>query len=167
MTAKPAVSIIVAMAENRAIGKDNQLLWHLPDDLRHFKKITAQYPVIMGRKTFESIGRALPLRKNIVISRNPQLDIQGVELMNSLETAIEVAGGAEEIFIIGGAEIYAQALPLADKLYLTTVHSTFDADTFFPEIDFSEWESVGEERHEKDEKHAFDFTFSEWKRTTK
>ncbi|WP_129713738.1 dihydrofolate reductase [Pedobacter sp. SYP-B3415] len=167
MTAIPPVSLIVAMAENRAIGKDNQMLWHLPEDLRHFKKITAQHPVIMGRKTFESIGRALPLRKNIVISRNPHLDIQGVELMNSLDTAIRLAEGADEIFVIGGAEIYKQALPLADKLYLTTVHSSFEGDAYFPEVDFSEWEKTGEERHEKDEKHAFAFTFSEWKRASK
>ena len=146
MESKPVLSIIVAVSENKAIGRNNQLLWHLPDDLKYFKKITSGSTVIMGRKTWESIGRPLPNRRNIVVSR--KLSLSDAEVYGSLNDAIDAATKGSvaiterqpEIFIIGGAEIYRQALPLADKVYLTVVNQTIsDADTFFPEIDPSQW----------------------------
>lgn len=146
MEREPLLSIIVAVSENNAIGRDNKLLWHLPDDLKYFKKTTSGSTVIMGRKTWESIGRPLPQRRNIVVSS--KAIIPGVEVYGSLYEAIDAAKASSspdpenpgEIFIIGGAEIYKQSLPFADKIYLTVVNQTItDADTFFPEIDHSQW----------------------------
>lgn len=126
------ISIIAAVGKNLAIGKDGKLLWRISDDLKRFKQLTAGHAIIMGRKTFESIGRALPNRTNIVITRNPDFKADGVLIAGSLEEAIQKAGDGE-IFIIGGGEIYSQALPIADKLYLTLVESGVDGDTFFPD----------------------------------
>jgi dihydrofolate reductase len=129
------LSIICALAENRAIGKDNRLLWHIPEDLKRFKRITAGHAVIMGRRTFESIGRALPDRTNIVISREPDLQAEGCLVVPSFEAALEKAREIEpeEIFIIGGGQVYRQAIERADKLYLTLIPGEYEADTFFPE----------------------------------
>jgi len=138
------ISIIVAMAENRAIGKDNQLLWHISADLKRFKKITMGHPIIMGRKTFESIGKVLPGRQNIIITRKEEYQVDGGSVCHNPEAALKCCADAEEAFIIGGAEIYRLFLPRTDRIYLTLIHQTYpDADTFFPKFeqaDFSETE---------------------------
>lgn len=159
-----SLSIIVAVADNFVIGKNNDMPWHLPRDLKHFKSVTLGHPVLMGRRTFESLpGGALPNRRNLVISRNTSFSAPGVEVFSSLEKALEEV--PEDIFVIGGGSIYKQALPLCDKLYLTKVHDAFeDADTFFPEINWDEWELMEEEFHHADEKNPYDMTFSTYKR---
>ena len=128
------LSICVAMAENRVIGKDNKMPWHLSADLRYFKKITMGKPILMGRKTYESIGRPLPGRQNIIISRNPDYQQLGCEVYHSIDSAIDACSGKEELMIIGGASFYQAMLPKASYLYLTRIHKTFDGDTFFPEF---------------------------------
>lgn len=153
------ISIIVAASENNAIGKDNQLLWHLPEDLKFFKRTTSGHPVIMGRKTFESVGKPLPNRRNIIVSRQADLQITGTETFTSIEDALQSCKNEKEVFIVGGAEIYELSLPFVNKLYLTKVHHTFEADTFFKEPDLSDWILLSSEDHYKDEKHAYDFTF--------
>ncbi|MCX2574752.1 dihydrofolate reductase [Pedobacter sandarakinus] len=156
----PSLSIAVAVGENFAIGKNNQLLWHMPADLKFFKKTTTGHTVVMGRKTFDSVGRPLPNRRNIVITRAASLKIEGAEVVNSLDEALEITKNEEKpVFIVGGAEIYRQALPLVNTLYLTTIHHTFDADTFFPEIDRTEWQVMSVEHHKADEKNIYDYTF--------
>jgi dihydrofolate reductase len=160
--AEPTISMIAAMAEDRAIGKGKGMLWHLPDDFRHFKRTTTGHPVIMGRKTFESLGGALPNRLNIVITRRPDYQPEGAEVVNSLQEALHLAQAhdEEEIFIAGGGEIYEQGMELTDKLYLTIVHGHFpEADTFFPPIDWQQWHEVKREQHSADEQHKFAFTF--------
>ncbi|WGQ08835.1 dihydrofolate reductase [Pedobacter gandavensis] len=154
------VSIVVAVAEDNAIGKDNQLLWHLPADLKHFKDITSGHTIIMGRKTYDSIGRPLPNRRNIVITRNTGLELPGTEITNSLEEALALCEGTEEVFIIGGAELYKHALAATNRIYLTRVHQTYEADTFFPEIDLEEWTELSKEKHLPDEKNKVAYTFS-------
>lgn len=154
------ISIVVAIAENRAIGKNNQLLWHLPADLKHFKQITSGHTVIMGRKTYDSIGKPLPNRRNIVITRQKGLSLEGVEVVNSLTEAIALCKAENEVFLIGGAEIYKTALPLTQKIYLTTVHQSFEADAFFPEINANEWAETEKESYAPDEKNALGYTFS-------
>lgn len=154
------VTAVVAMAQNRAIGKDNELLWHLPDDLKHFKNITRGHTVIMGRKTFDSVGKPLPNRRNIVITRQKGLDISGAETVHSVEEALTLCPADEEVFIVGGAEIYKLALPRTDRIYLTTVHQRYEGDAYFPETDPLQWKEVASERHEADEKHSVAFTFS-------
>lgn len=132
-------SIIVAVAENDVIGYDNHLLWHISEDLKRFKSLTLGHHIIMGRKTFESIGKPLPGRVSVIISRQENLKIEGCVVVNSLDEAFEVAKNDSEAFIIGGGEIYKQALPIVDKIYLTRVHAGFAGDTFFPELNLSEW----------------------------
>ncbi len=140
------ISIIVAIAENRAIGKNNDLLWHIPADLKRFKSITNGHPVIMGKRTWESLPRKpLPNRRNIVITDIPGEQIEGCEMAYSISGAIAMCSPVEENFIIGGASVYSQFLPHADRLYLTLVHKSFDADVFFPEIDFSKWKLLSKE----------------------
>jgi dihydrofolate reductase len=154
------ITIVVAIAANNAIGKNNQLLWHLPADLKHFKTITSGHTVIMGRKTFDSVGKPLPNRRNIVVTRQTDLELDGVEVVNSLDKAMELCQNEAQVFIIGGAEIYRQALPLTTKIELTRVHQEFDADTFFPEIDLTTWEEVWKEDHLPDEKNKYAYTYS-------
>ena len=154
------ISIVVAISENNAIGKDNQLLWHLPADLKHFKEITSGHPILMGRKTYDSIGRPLPNRRNIVITRQANLSIPNVEVVGSLNEAITLCNLEKEIFIIGGAEIYTQALALSDRIYLTTVHQKYDADVYFPEINKNEWKEIAKVYHQPDEKNNVAYTFS-------
>jgi dihydrofolate reductase len=151
-------ALIVAIDQNNAIGKDNQLLWHLPKDLSFFKNVTSGNAIIMGRKTFESIGKALPNRRNIVISTQKDLQFNGAEITSSLNAAIELVGNAD-CYIIGGGSIYQQALTKVDRLYITKVAAKFDADTFFPTINWDEWTLVSEEEHHADEKHAHAFSF--------
>ena len=154
------VTIVVAMGENNAIGKNNELLWYLPKDLRHFKTITKGHTVIMGRKTFESVGMPLPNRRNIIITRNTDLAIEGTEVVHTLEDALELCKQGEEVFVIGGAEIYKIAMPHTDKIYLTVVHENFEADAFFPEIDHNLWLETASEKHLPDDKNNLSFTFS-------
>lgn len=157
------ISIIVAIARNNAIGKDNQLLWHISEDLKYFKRVTSGHPVIMGRKTFESIGRPLPNRTNIVVSRN-LCPTEGIIVVNSLEEAMGRVAGTEEAFVIGGGEIYRAALPLAKKLYVTYVDSEYAADTFFPEIEAAQWRETSRETHEKGEQFPHPFSFTVYER---
>lgn len=152
------ISIIVATDLKGGIGKDNALLWHLPNDLKRFKNITSGHPIIMGRKTFDSIGRALPNRLNIVISNNKELRIDGCTVVHSLAEAMDLVKN-EDAFIIGGGNIYEQAMELADKIYLTKVDVILDADTYFPTIDDAKWEVIYSEQHHRDEKHAYNYEF--------
>lgn len=154
------LSLLVAVAENNVIGRDGGLPWHLSADLKRFKQLTMGHPMLMGRRTFESLGRVLPGRTSIVISRQPQLSLpEGVLLAGSLDAALELVAAEEEVFIIGGAELYAAALPSADRIYLTRVHANIEGDTHFPAIDWSQWRCIAEEAHAADEKNAFNFTF--------
>ncbi|RYG08828.1 MAG: dihydrofolate reductase [Chitinophagaceae bacterium] len=154
------LSIIVAISENNAIGKDNQLLWHLPADLKHFKEITTGHTIIMGRKTYDSIGKPLPNRRSIVITRNPNLAIEGVEVVTSLAAAIELCKQDEEAFIIGGAEIYQQAVPLSSRVHLTRIHQYYDADAFFPILNPTEWKEINSITYPADDKNNVAYTFS-------
>jgi dihydrofolate reductase len=153
------VSFVVAIAENNAIGKENGLLWSLPKDMKHFKEITFGHTVIMGRRTFDSMGKPLPKRRNIVITRNSELKIEGAEVTNSLADALARCAQEEEVFIIGGAEIYKEALKRTDRIYLTRVHQSFDGDTFFPELNMEDWKETAREEHEPDDKNQIAFTF--------
>ena len=154
------IALVVAMAENRVIGKNNQLVWRLPADLKFFKNLTTGHPIIMGRKTFESIGKPLPNRTNIVITRQQDFEAEGCLVAHSLNEALMLAQQLDsEIFIIGGAEIYKQAMFLADTIYLTEVHHTFEGDTFFPEIDSVLWEETSRDEHSSDEKNPYDYAF--------
>ena len=154
------ISIVVAISENNAIGKDNQLLWHLPADLKHFKNITTGHTIIMGRKTYDSIGKPLPNRRNIIITRQKDLNLEGVEVVNSLEEALSLSKDEEEVFIIGGAEIYKQSIAVSHRIYLTRIHQEFEADAFFPELDDESWKEVEKVDHLPDEKNKFAYTFS-------
>lgn len=160
------ISVIVAIAENQTIGDKNALLWHIREDMVHFRTKTSGHPVIMGRKTFESIGRPLPKRTNVVITRGNN-SFEGCQVAHSLEEAVAMFPDKEEIFIIGGAQIYAQALPLADRLYLTIVHRPYEGDTAFPTIDFTEWEEVHREEFERGEEFEFPFSFIDYQRVRK
>ena len=153
------ISAVVAMSENRVIGKDNQLPWHLPADLQHFKKITMGKPIIMGRKTFESIGKPLPGRNNIIITRDKNFKAQSCIVVHSIEEAISSVKDNNEIFIIGGAELFKQTLPNIQRLYLTIIHHVFDGDTYFPEINSSEWREVEREFHAPDANNIYSYSF--------
>jgi dihydrofolate reductase len=157
------ISIIVAIASNRAIGKDNRLLWHLSDDLKRFKKLTTGHTLIMGRNTFLSLPNgALPNRRHIVISDIADESFEGCEMARSIEEALALAGTQEECFVIGGGMVYKQFLPLAGKLYLTQVHASFEADTFFPEIDFSQWKALATEEVEAGERNQYPHSYTEY-----
>lgn len=158
------ITVIAAVAENNALGKENQLLWHLPDDFKRFKTLTSGHYIIMGRKTFESFPKPLPNRTHVIISRQANYHPEGCIVVNSLEQAIEACPKTEDVFIIGGGEIYRQSIAVADKLDLTKVHANFEADTYFPEVDLSQWQLVFEEYHPKDERHDFAFTFQTYLR---
>ena len=157
---KKSITIIVAAAENNAIGKDNDLIWSLPNDLKRFKKLTSGHSIIMGRKTFDSFPGLLPNRKHIVISRNKNISFSDeVTVVNNFEDAIKETGDDENPFIIGGGQIYKLAMDIVDKIELTRVHEEFKADTFFPKIDENKWKLIDEEFNEKDERHQFSFTY--------
>lgn len=158
--------IVVAVAENNVIGDNNQLIWHLPADLQFFKKITMGKPIVMGRKTFDSIGRALPGRRNIVITRDKNFFKSGIETFHSVEQVVDTLGDQQEVMIIGGSEIYRQFLPFVSRLFLTRVHERFSGDTFFPELNSAEWKLVSSESHSKDEKNLHDFSFECYDRIT-
>ncbi|MCG9098967.1 dihydrofolate reductase [Laribacter hongkongensis] len=152
MTQYPPLALIAARARNGVIGLDNRMPWHLPEDLAYFKRVTLGKPVVMGRKTFESIGRPLPGRLNIVVTRNPDWQAAGVQVAHSLDAALALAAAAapEEIMLIGGAELYRQALPQADVLYLTEIDAEFAGDAFFPEVDLARWRIDREEAGQRD-----------------
>ena len=158
------ISIIVAASENNVIGKYNDLIWHLPNDLKFFKKMTSGHTIIMGRKTFESVGRPLPKRTNIIITRDTDFNPEGCVVVHSLEDALaEAAKTDKNPFIVGGEQIYRLALPLTDVVYLTRVHHEFDGDRYFPELG-KEWNEVENIPHSVDEKHSYAFTFKTYKR---
>ena len=160
------LSIIVAASENNVIGINNHLPWHLPVDMKYFKDTTMGKPIVMGRKSFEELGRVLPGRPNIMITRQKEYAAEGLYIVSSLEAGIEKAKtfGTEEIFVTGGGEIFKMALSIVDRVYLTRVHATVDGDTYFPEFDTTGWKLVKNDRHEKDEKHAYALTFQVWER---
>lgn len=159
------ISIIVAIAENLAIGKNNDLLWHIPGDMKYFKRVTSGHPVIMGKRTYESLPRRpLPNRRNIVITDLPGETIDGCEMAYSIEGAIALCNPGEENFIIGGASVYRQFLPHTHRLYLTRVHRIFDGDVFFPELDFSQWQLLSSEEHGPDEQNDFAYTYEVYDR---
>jgi dihydrofolate reductase len=153
------ITMIAAVAENNALGMDNKLIWHLSDDLKRFKNLTKGHHVIMGRKTFESMPKALPNRTNVVITRKAEYAAENAHVVNTLEAALALAQEDDRPFIIGGGEIYRQAMAFANCIELTRVHDDFEADTFFPEIDTAVWREVWRENHDKDEKHAHAFSF--------
>jgi len=161
-----SISIIVAMTEDRVIGQNNQLPWHLSEDLKRFKKLTMGHTIVMGRKTFESIGRVLPGRKNIILSRDQNLKIEGGVVAHSLEEAVQLSASEEEIFVIGGANLYEEALPAADKIYLTLIHQDFIGDAYFPEYDLGqEFRELSREEFKAGSDRDFDYTFIVAQRT--
>jgi dihydrofolate reductase len=153
------ISIIVAASTNDVIGAQGDLPWRLSDDLKRFKGVTMGKPIVMGRKTWDSIGRPLPGRHNIVVTRQPDFSAEGCDVVASVEEAIAVAGDVDEIMVIGGSQIYELALPLAKRLYLTRVHAEVEGDAFFPTIDETQWRLVKDEPHAADEHHEFSFSF--------
>ena len=159
------LALIAAYAQNRVVGIDNKLPWHLPEDLKYFKRCTSGKAIIMGRKTFDSIGRPLPNRTNIVITRNPAFKAEGVKVVSTLEAAIELAkavneiNGIDEVMVIGGATIYELTLPIADRLYLTHVHAKVEGDAYFPEVDFSNWHEVERADYSASETNPYDYSF--------
>lgn len=160
------LSLLVAADENNVIGKDNQLPWHLPNDLKYFKNLTWALPIVMGRKTFESIGKPLPGRQSIVITRNTDWQQDGVSVVHSFEEAIELAKSfdVKEIFVIGGAEVFKSAFDKAGRVYLTRIHHRFDGDVFFPEVGTDQWNLVSQKFCHADEKNAWSHTFQVWER---
>jgi dihydrofolate reductase len=162
------ISLIVAMASNRVIGLNNKMPWHLSADLKKFKKITMGSPILMGRKTHESIGKPLPGRANIIISRNLDYRQDGCFVFNDLKTALDqTCTNAEEIFVIGGSDIYEAILPMADAIYLTLINKVFEGDTFFPEIDFNVWSEVEREDIKDDPDAAFSYSFLKLEKTNR
>lgn len=161
------VSIIVAADEHGGIGRAGGLPWHLPEDLKRFKALTMGKPIVMGRRTWDSIGRPLPGRRSLVVSRQPGFTLDGVEVFGSFEAALRAVQDAPETCVIGGAEIYRQALPFAQTIHLTRVHATVEADTFFPPLDAAEWEEVAREDRPADERHAHAFSFLTLRRLRK
>ncbi|MBX5460357.1 MAG: dihydrofolate reductase [Steroidobacteraceae bacterium] len=159
MTDRPSLSLVVAAARNGVIGRDNAMPWHLPDDLKHFKAVTMGKPMLMGRKTFTSIGKALPGRKSIVLTRDPAWRAEGVIAVHSLEEALREAGDVPEIAVVGGEEIFRLTLPLAQRVYLTRIHADIAGDTVFPELDPAQWQEVERTEHPADARHAYTMTF--------
>lgn len=158
------IILIAATSENNALGKNNELVWHLPDDFRRFKELTSGHHIIMGRKTFESFPKPLPNRTHVVISRQENYHPEGCIVVKSMQEALEICPKNEDAFIIGGGEIYTLGLAFSDKIELTLVHGIFEADAFFPEINSKEWRLIATEFHPKDEKHLFDFTYQTYLR---
>jgi dihydrofolate reductase len=163
------ISLIAAVAQNHVIGLNNDLPWHLPDDFAYFKRKTSHHPIIMGRKSLESLGKPLPNRTNIVITRNAEFKAPGVTIVHTLKDAIEAARSVnqEEIYVIGGAEVYALALPVATTLYLTEIYKAYEGDAYFPDFDKSEWAEVNRVPHSADERHEVGFDFVEYERKSK
>jgi dihydrofolate reductase len=160
----PLVTLIVAAADNGVMGRDNQLPWHLPDDLKRFKQLTLGKPVVMGRRTFESIGRPLPGRQNVVVTRDPNYIRDGITVAGNVAGVMQAAGAAAEIMIIGGAEIFRLFLPLAGRVHLTRVHGEVTGDVRWPGLDTHAWRRVDAQRHDADVRHAWPMTFEVWEK---
>lgn len=161
------ISLLVAVSENNVIGVDNQLPWHLPIDLKYFKETTSGHTILMGRKTYDSIGRPLPNRRNLVITHNPSFSAEGVTVFHSIQEALDTCMEEDEVFIIGGGMIYKESLSLANKLYITRVHTHIAQGTaFFPEIDPEQWQLISEKPHPADEKNALACTFEIYQRVS-
>lgn len=158
------ISIIVAIAQNNVIGRDNQLPWHIPNDLKHFKELTMGKPMLMGRKTFESIGRALPGRRNLILTRDKNFKAQGCEIYHSVEDALASIGDGEELMVIGGEQLFKGLLPHANRLYLTFIHDDIEGDTYFPEWDQSEWKEVMRQDFHKTKEVPFSYSFVSFER---
>ncbi|MBE4910142.1 dihydrofolate reductase [Bacillus luteolus] len=158
------ISLLVAMDNNRLIGKDNDLPWRLPADLAYFKRVTMGHSIIMGRKTFDSIGRPLPGRENIIITRNTEYKADGCIVIHSIEEVLEMNQENKELFIIGGAEIFKEVLPYADRLYITEIDDVFEGDTFFPAFPLNEWQKTTSEKGPRDEKNPYDYNFVVYER---
>ena len=158
------LALIVAMDENRLIGNDNQLPWHLPADLAFFKRTTMGKPIIMGRKTFDSIGRPLPGRRNIVITRNPEFSAEGCEIVNDIDTALANCSDHDELMLIGGASLYQQILTRVNSMYITRVHHCFEGDTWFPEFDLSEWKVESQQDFDADDNNQYTYSFVKYVR---
>ena len=157
------IQAVVIVDQNNGIGKNNQLLCHMPADLKHFKKLTVGHPVIMGRKTFDSMGKALPNRRNIIVSRQ-DLEIENCEIVHSIDRALEICEGENLVSIVGGATIFEQTLEKLDIIYLTCIHHTFEADTFFPQIDSRSWKISEKEDHDADEKNPYPYSFIKYEK---
>lgn len=160
----PLITLIVAVADNGVIGRDNALPWHLPDDLKRFKRLTLGKPMIMGRKTFASIGRPLPGRQNIVVTRDANYLFPGVEVVHGVPAALAAAAGAPEVMVIGGADLFRLFLPLAGRIHLTRVHASPEGDVVWPALDLGQWEVTERESHDADERHACAMTFEVWEK---
>jgi len=160
------ITLIVAVADNGVIGRDNTLPWHLPDDLKRFKALTMGKPMIMGRKTFESIGKPLPGRLNIVVTRDTNYRRDGVVVVHGVEAAIAAAADAPEVMVIGGADLFRLFLPRAGRIHLTRVHGNIEGNVTWPALDLGQWELIGQERHDADERHAYAMTFEVWEKRT-
>ena len=160
----PVITLIVAVADNGVIGRGNALPWHLPDDLKRFKRLTLGKPIVMGRKTFESIGKPLPGRQNIVVTRDTNYRRDGVTVVHDADAALRAAGAVPEIMVIGGAELFRTLLPRAGRLLLTRVHGNIDGDVVWPALDERAWRVVERESHSADERHAWPMTFEVWER---
>jgi dihydrofolate reductase len=158
------LSIIVAMAKNRVIGINNTLPWHLPADLKHFKALTMGHHIVMGRKTYESIGRPLPGRTSVVVTRNPELNIEGCVIAHSLDQAIAACDGDDQIFVVGGAELYAQALPIADRLLITEIQMDVTGDAYFPDFRRDEWQEISREVCSQQEPQPLEYHFAAYQR---
>lgn len=161
---RPRISLIVAIARNGVIGRQGGLAWHLPADLRHFRQITTGHPIIMGRKTYESIGRPLPGRQNIIVTRDVTFKAEGCQIVHSLDEALQFVNHASEVFIIGGANLYAQTLALAHKLHVTHIDATIEGDVYFPEMDWNQWRQTMQELHAADDKNAYNYAFTVYER---
>ena len=161
---QPLISLIAAMDENRLIGIDNRLPWQLPADLQYFRQVTMGKPILMGRKTYESIGRPLPGRMNIVLTSDPAFTADGCTVVHSVEEALNAAAGNDEVMVIGGASVYRHMLPIAQRLYMTLVHAQFEGDTHFPVIEPDEWREVERVDHPADERNAYHYSFVRYQR---
>ena len=162
----PQITLIAAMANNRVIGINNTLPWELPADMKHFRAQTMGKPILMGRKTYDSIGRPLPGRQNIVVTRDATLQIEGCSVVQSIDAALEAAGDVPEVMVMGGASFYEQLLPKADKLVLTLIDLDIEGDAWFPALEGAEWKEVAREEHQPDEKNRWDYTFIEFERVS-
>ncbi|HZG18180.1 MAG TPA: dihydrofolate reductase [Candidatus Bathyarchaeia archaeon] len=158
------ISLIFAMDRNRLIGKNNELPWYLPADLQYFKRITSGHTVIMGRKTYDSIGKPLPNRKNVVITRDSYLRLEGCMTCTSIPEVLDIIGTEEEAFVIGGAEVYKQFLPVADRMYITFIDESFEGDAYFPPYEEEQWRLIHTEQGIKDEKNPYEYRFTVWER---
>jgi dihydrofolate reductase len=158
------INLIAALARNRVIGKRQQIPWHIPGEQAYFKKITLGHPIVMGRKTWESIGRPLPGRRNIVVTRTPNYAAAGAEVVGSLDAALQLAGDAGEVFLIGGGDLFAQALPLADRMFLTEIDADFEGDALFPPFDRNEWRETSREVHAPTADREFSYSFVVYQR---